>query len=219
MPAGIEFAVAGHTGPVRPLPKTLQFLQSRHHFLLNSNDAHQLLHCFLEIALHGIRIFAGGPLKGRDSFRSSTVDLIAIDSPKLVLLREFRRVFPRAFPENHDIGERIAAQPIGAVDAGCALASRKQPGDARHLRVWMDMDPTHRVMRSRPNFHRLLGDVDIRQLFELVIHARQLLFDVLGRVRQFLFDPGDIEIDPAMRRSPALFYLANNATGHVITRK
>ena len=64
------------------------------------------------------------------------------------------------------------------------------------------MNSAHDVMRSRPNFHRLFRDIDIRQLFELVIHARQFLLDVLGRVRDFLFDPGDVEIDPAMRDFP-----------------
>ena len=34
-------------------------------------------------------------------------------------------------------------------------------------------------MRRRPDFHRLLRDVDVAELFELVIHARQLALDVL----------------------------------------
>ena len=64
------------------------------------------------------------------------------------------------------------------------------------------MNAAHDVMRSRPNFHRLLGDIDIGELFELVIHARQFLFDVLGRVRDFFLDPRDVEKDAAVRTVP-----------------
>jgi len=44
-------------------------------------------------------------------------------------------------------------------------------------------------MGGGADLHRLLGDVDIGKLLELVIHAGQLLLDVLGRVGKFFFDP------------------------------
>src|SRR5690349_16687045 len=71
-------------------------------------------------------------------------------------------------------------------------------------------------MRRRPDFHRLFGDIDIGQLFELVIHARQFLFDVLGRVRNLFLDPRDVEEDAAVRTSSALLDLAYDATRNVI---
>ena len=37
-------------------------------------------------------------------------------------------------------------------------------------------------MRGRADLHRLLGDIDVAQLLELVIHAGQLPLDVLRRV-------------------------------------
>ena len=67
------------------------------------------------------------------------------------------------------------------------------------------------------DLHRLFCNVDVGELFELVIHARQLAFDVFRRIWHFLFDPRDIEKHAAMRTSPALFDLAHDATRHVIT--
>ena len=70
-----------------------------------------------------------------------------------------------------------------------------------------------------PDFHRLLRDVDVAERFELVIHARQLALDVLLRVRKFLFDPGDIEINAAVRSPPPFLDLAHDAARDVIARE
>ena len=53
----------------------------------------------------------------------------------------------------------------------------------------MDADATHDVVRGRTDFHRCGRDIDVRELFELVIHARQLPLDMFRRVGKFLFDP------------------------------
>ena len=73
-------------------------------------------------------------------------------------------------------------------------------------------------MGRRTDFHRLFGDIDVGQLLELVIHARQFLFDIVSRVRNFFLDPGDIEKNAAMRTPPALFDFTYDATRNVITR-
>jgi len=51
-------------------------------------------------------------------------------------------------------------------------------------------------MSGRADFHRLARDINVRQLFKLVIHAGQFPFDVLGGVGKFLFDPGDVQENP-----------------------
>jgi len=56
-------------------------------------------------------------------------------------------------------------------------------------------------------------------LLELVIHARQFLFDVLGRVRKFFLNPRYVEEDATVRTSPALFDFANDTTRNVIARE
>src|SRR5215469_1019404 len=55
-------------------------------------------------------------------------------------------------------------------------------------------------MLGRADLHRLLGDIDVGQLLELVVHGRQPAQDLLGR------QPGrDVEEYAAVRRPrPAL---------------
>ena len=71
-------------------------------------------------------------------------------------------------------------------------------------------------MRCRSHLHRLLRDIDVGQLFELVIHARQLALNVIGGVWKFLLDPRDVEINAAVRTSPSLFDFAHDAARDVI---
>ena len=52
--------------------------------------------------------------------------------------------------------------------------------------------------------------------FELVMHARELAFDVLFRVRESFPDPRDVEIHAAMRCPPPFFDFAHDAARNVI---
>ena len=74
-------------------------------------------------------------------------------------------------------------------------------------------------MGGRADLHRLARDVDVRELFELVIHARQFAFDVLGGARELFLDPRDVEEHAAVRAAAALLDLAHDAAGHVIPRQ
>ena len=74
-------------------------------------------------------------------------------------------------------------------------------------------------MRGRADFHRLLGDVEIGQLHELVIHRGQLLLDVFRRVRNFFLDPGNVEKHAAVRAAASGLDLAVDAAGHVVARQ
>ena len=49
------------------------------------------------------------------------------------------------------------------------------------------------VVGGWADLHGFPGDVDVGQLFELVVHARQLALDVARRVGDLLLDPRDIE--------------------------
>jgi hypothetical protein len=69
---------------------------------------------------------------------------------------------------------------------------------------------------GRADLHRLARDVHVAELLELVVHARQLAFDVLLGVRDALFDPRNVEKHPAVRAAPALLDLAHDATRDVI---
>ncbi len=81
------------------------------------------------------------------------------------------------------------------------------------------MDATHDVVRRGPDLHRLPRDVDVTQRLELMIHARQLAFDVFLRVRQSFLDPGNVEEYAAVRSPPPFLDLAHNAARDVIARQ
>ncbi len=71
-------------------------------------------------------------------------------------------------------------------------------------------------MRGWADLHRCGRDVDAGELLELVVHAGELLADVLLRVGQPFLDPGDIEEHAAVRAAPAGFDLPDDAAGDVI---
>jgi len=64
-----------------------------------------------------------------------------------------------------------------------------------------------------------LCDVDVRQLFELMIHARQLPLDVLGGVRDFFLDPLNVKEHAAVRAAAAFFDFAHDAPRHMVAGK
>ena len=136
-----------------------------------------------------------------------------------ILFREFRGVLAGALAEDQKVGERIAAEAIRAVQSRGAFARGKQAGDVGHLRVAIHAHAAHHVVRGRADFHWDLRDVDIRELLELVVHAGQLFLDVLGGVRKFFFDPGDVEEHAAVRAAAAFVHFALDAAGHVVARE
>ena len=138
-----------------------------------------------------------------------------------VLLGVLGRELAGPLAEDQQVGQRIAAQPIGAVDARGALAAGEQARHARHLRLGVDAHAAHDVVRGRADLHRLLGDVDVAQLLELVVHAGQLALDVLGRVGRSC---SLIQAKCRGRRRRAgcrgpRLHLAEDAAGHVVARQ
>ena len=91
----------------------------------------------------------------------ATPDFDRCRSRLTIFFGVFRRKFPGPFSENHNIGERISAESIRAVDSGGAFAGGEKPGYARHLGIGVDTHAAHDVVRRRADFHRLLGDVDV----------------------------------------------------------
>ena len=129
---------------------------------------------------------------------------------------EFRGKASCAPSEYHQIGQRIATQPIRAMQSRRRFSRREKPGHGGHLRIAIDADSAHHVMRRGTHFHRLFRDVQIGELLELVIHAGQLALDVLRCFRHALLDPGNIEKDTAVRRASACLDFAIDAPRNVI---
>ena len=87
---------------------------------------------------------------------------------------------PGAAAEHQQVRQRVAAEPVGAVHAAGALAGGEQPRRGRGAGVGVDLDAAHHVVAGRPDLHLVLGDVDLGQLHELVVHRRQPALDLLG---------------------------------------
>ena len=175
-------AIAADAGARRPLAQALQLVQRLLHLRFDTDDADEVLHHVLQIALHGVRVFRRRPaLEGRQRRSRRPFHGVLVDPTGGVLLREFCRELAGALTEDQQIRQRVAAEPVRAVQARRGFAGRKEARQRRHLRVAVDADSAHRVVRRRPHFHRRRRDVEVGELLELVVHARQLLPDVLGR--------------------------------------
>ena len=200
MPARIELAVAGDDDLLGTARQLGDLVQRALHLVLGADDAHVVLHRGLQRFLHLIRPLGSRAAPERcEGARRGLVHLALIHGSRPVVAGEACGVLARALAEDEEIGQRVAAEPIGAMEAGGAFAAGEQAGKGGHLGVSIHADAAHDVVRGGPDLHRLLRDVDAGELHELVVHARQLLPDVLRRVRDLLLDPRDVEVDAAMR--------------------
>src|SRR5689334_15360154 len=97
-----------------------------------------------------------------------------------------------------------------------AFPGRKQTWDIGHLAVRIHPNSTHHVVRGWAYFHRLFRDIDICELLELVIHARELFLDVLSPIRQPALDPGDVQKNASVRATAIFTYFLHDAARDVI---
>jgi len=96
-----------------------------------------------------------------------------------------------------------------------ALARREKPGHGgRLLRLGVHAHAAHHVVARRADFHRRRRDIDVRQLLELVVHAGQLLLDVIGRAAR-----RDIEENTAVWTTTSLANLSANGPRHDVARE
>ena len=125
-----------------------------------------------------------------------------------------RRAEPAPPAEHQQVRQRVAAEPVAAVHPARALPRGEQARDRRHAGVRVDLDPAHHVVAGGADLHRLLRDVDIGQLLELVVHRRQLLEDLLRRP-----PGGDVEEHAAVRAAPAGLDLGVDRAGDLVARQ
>ena len=218
VPARVVSAATGRPYFLGPIAESANLAEGFGHLLFRADDAHLVLHHVLEFFLNLIGSLAAVASQGRQGVLDRGFDLTGIDlARRPVIRREAHGVLAGAFAKDHQIRERIPAQAIGAVQPSGAFPGGEQSGHVRHLRVGVDADAAHDVVGRRADFHRFLGDVQIGQLLELVVHARELLLDVLPGVRDMLLDPGDIEKDAAMRAAAAFLDFPHDAAGDMIS--
>jgi hypothetical protein len=120
------------------------------HFTFGANDADQVLHRFLQVVLNLIWILAGSAaIEGLSA--ALAWPGAAPRQPRaagLIALGEFRGIPAGAPSEYHQVRERIAAQPVGAVQSRRRFSRGKQPRHAGHLRIAIHADAAHHVMRG-----------------------------------------------------------------------
>ena len=219
MPAGVVGPIAVHAHARGALAQLGQVLQGQRHLALAADDADHVLHHLLQVVLHPVGFRAAfAPLTLERSQRGAGggIDLVLVDPARATILDEARGVRAGALAEDQQVRKRVPAQPVRPVQSGGALSCREEARNARHLRLRVDAHSAHDVVRGWSDLHRLPGDVDVRELEELVIHARQLLADDRLGVRQPPLDPGDVEKDAAVRAPAALADLAHDAARDVV---
>ena len=98
------------------------------------------------------------------------------------LVAVLRGAQPGAATEDQQVRQRVAAEAVRAVHPAGHLAGRKESLDVGGCPgVRVDLNTAHDVVAGGTDLHRLGGDVDIGQFFELVVHRRQLAADDIGR--------------------------------------
>src|SRR5260370_29523801 len=112
------------------------------------------------------------------------------------------------------MGKWVSAEPVGAMQTGRTLPRCKQASHVRHLRISVHLDASHHVVGRRTHFHRLLGNVDVGKLLELVIHAGQLLLYMLRRIWNSRLDPRNVQEYTAVRTAPPFSHLPPDAADH-----
>ena len=118
----------------------------------------------------------------------------------------------RAAAEDQQVGQRVAAEPVGPVHAAGHLAGREQARNpCRGGGVGVDLHPAHHVMAGRPDLHRHLGDVHVGQFGELMMHRRQPPLDLLGGQ-----PGGHVQEDTAVLGAPAGLDLGIDRPGHLV---
>jgi hypothetical protein len=118
---------------------------------------------------------------------------------------------PGAAAEDEQIAERVSAETVGAVEAAGHLARGEEAGHGGGLRLGIHADAPHHVVRGRADLHRRLGDVHVRQLHELLVHAGELPPDLLGLAAR-----GEVEEGAAVRAPASLAHLLRDrARDHV----
>src|SRR5579863_6514147 len=128
-----------------------------------------------------VRVVAAFVGEVRERVLGDLVDLCLAGRRLLAL---FERVsgggFPGAAPEDQEVRKRVPAEPVGTVHATCHLAGGIEALDGRTLGLGVDPYASHHVMAGRTDLHRPGGDVDVGELFELVVHRREPALYVLG---------------------------------------
>src|ERR1043165_2356057 len=217
VPAGVVFADGGGAGFGGASLELGEAVEGAGHFVFLADDADEVLHHVLEGVLDLVGGFAGGAsVEWGECGLHRRINGGLVDFDLAVVLGELGGVFAGSLAEDDEVGEGVAAEAVGAVEARGDLARGEEAGDGGHLRIAIDLDAAHDVVGGGADFHGFLGDIDAGEGDELVVHGGELLLDVLLAVLQFGLDPGDVEEHAAVRAAAAGFDFSIDAAGDVV---
>src|SRR5437899_9770470 len=87
----------------------------------------------------------------------------------------------------------------------------KQAGNSGLRRFGIHANAAHHVVAGGADFHRLLGNVNVGEFLELVIHAGEFLLNVLGGL------VGDVEICATVFGAAAFFHFSVDGAGNNVS--
>src|SRR5258708_24137125 len=126
MPAGIEQSRTFDAHVLNALLQFLQLLQCTNQIFFVAEDANQILHGFLQIAMDLVRTFTVLALEGSQHLSRAFFDLPGIYGRSLDGLCVFGGGQAGAAAEDEQIRKRIAAQAVRAMKSACSFAWSKQ---------------------------------------------------------------------------------------------
>ena len=215
MPAGVVLPVPLDPHPPGPLPQHGQLVERLGELVLGADDADHRLHAFLEILLDGVGVLGAGRLEGLKRRPDQLLDLARVHSRgRRGPARVLGCAPPGPLAEHQQVGQRVAAQTVGPVHATRDLARGEQARHGGGLGLGVHPHATHHVVAGGAHLHRLLGDVDVGQLEELVVHPRQPARDVLR-----VAPGGDVEVHPAVGAASTLLDLGVDGPRHLVARQ
>ena len=181
MPTGVETDVATDLDGGGAFSQATDVFEGRDQVVLGSDDAHLLLHHVSQVVMNGVGVFSLFTAEWREHLLCLLLHLVVVErrccGPFGGMLSG---EFACPLPEDDQVGERVATETVGTVHASGHFPGGKKSRDTGLLAVGIDTNAAHRVMARRADFHRLGGDVDVGQLFELVVHRWQFSLDCLG---------------------------------------
>ena len=122
VPGRIKIDIARRVCIYRPLFQTFEAFESPGHFVLDPDDADEVLHHFLQIALNSVRIFAALAVEWGKSGVCFLLNFVAIDGTGRIFLGKFCGVFARPFAKHDQVGKRVTAETVCTVDTGRTFA-------------------------------------------------------------------------------------------------
>ena len=208
LPVPLDLHVPG------PLLEPLDLLERPLELGRGPDDPDQVVHRLLQVGLDGVGVLPTLHLERREGTPLRRLHVPLRDRGPGVAQRVGvrRGALAGTAAEHQEVGQRVPAEPVGAVHAAGALAHGVEPGHRGELGVGVDLDTAHHVVAGRPDLHRLGGDVDVGQLLELVVHRGQPAPDELGGTPR-----RDVEVDPAVGRSPAGLDLGVDRASDLVT--